>query len=278
MLPATGPHFKGASLRPNDHNEPLALRLVGNGHCRATAHCPDSEELLLVVTDYFSKWIEVEAFASIKDKVVVLFIWKNIVCRLGISQLIVTDNGPQFDSRVYRDFYSELKIKNLYSSPRYPQSNGQAEASNKTLLLALKKRLHSTKGKWVDELPRVLWAYRTTSRKPTGVSSFTLTYGMEAIIPTKIGMPTIRTEIPEKENVEAVAKDLNTTDELREAYQQRLANLHNRCVKPRTFLPGELPLRRVFENTANPTYGKFQSNREEPYTVVRVMPRSPRVH
>ena len=154
------------------------------------------KKLLLVATDYFSKWIEDDAFSSIKDRDVTRFIWKNIVCRFSIPRSIVSDNGPQFDSRVYRDFFQELKIKNLYSTPRYPQSNGQAEASNKTLLTALKKRLDSAKGKWVEELPGVLWAYRTTARKPTGISSFSLTYGMEAVIPTKIGLPTIRTAHP----------------------------------------------------------------------------------
>ena len=114
------------------------------------------KKLLLVATDYFSKWIEVEAFASIKDKDVTQFIYKNIVFRFGIPRSIVSDNRPQFDSRVYRNFYQELKIKNLYSTPRYPQSNGQAEALNKTILTALKKRLDSAKGKWVDELPGVL--------------------------------------------------------------------------------------------------------------------------
>ena len=117
---------------------------------------PAQKKLLLVATDYFSKWIEADAFASIKDKDVTQFIWKNIVCRFGIPRSIVSDNGPQFDNRVYRDFCQELKIKNLYSTPRYPQSNGQAEASNKTLLTALKKRLDSAKGKWVEELPGVL--------------------------------------------------------------------------------------------------------------------------
>ena len=107
------------------------------------------------------------------------------------------DNGPQFDSRVYRNLCQELNIKNLYSTPRYPQSNGLAEALNKTLLTALKKRLDSAKGKWVDELPGILWAYRTTARKPTGISPFAITYGMEAIIPTEIGMPTIRIDVPE---------------------------------------------------------------------------------
>ena len=102
------------------------------------------KKLLLVATDYFSKSIEADAFSSIKDRDVTRFIWKNIVCRFGIPRSIVSDNGPQFDSRV---FCQELKIKNLYSTPRYPQSNGQAEASNKTLLIALKKRLDSAKGK-----------------------------------------------------------------------------------------------------------------------------------
>ena len=117
---------------------------------------PAQKKLLLVATDYFSKWIKADAFSSIKDIDVTRFIWKNIVCQFGVPRSIVSDNGPQFDSRVYRDFFQELKIKNLYSTPRYPQSNGQAETSNKTLLIALKKRLDSAKGKWLEELPEVL--------------------------------------------------------------------------------------------------------------------------
>ena len=111
------------------------------------------KKLLLVVTDYFSKWIEAEAFASIKDKDVTQLKWKSIICRFSIPRSIVSDNGPQFDSRAYRNLCQELKIKNLYSTPRYLQSNGQAEALNKTIITALKKRLDLAKGKWVDELP-----------------------------------------------------------------------------------------------------------------------------
>ena len=175
------------------------------------------KKLLLVATDYFSKWIESDAFSSIKDKDVTQFILKNIVCQLGILRSIVSDNGPQFDNQVYRDFCQELKIKNLYSTPRYPQSNGQAEASNNTLLTALKKRLDSVKGKWVEELPRVLWAYRTTARKPTSISPFALNYGMEAVIPTEIGLPTIRTDTPESGNDESIIKELDMSYEQREA-------------------------------------------------------------
>ena len=200
---------------------------------------PAQKKLLLVATDYFSKWIEVEAFTSIKDRDVTRFIWKNIVCRFSIPRSIVSYNGPQFDRRVYRDFCQELKIRNLYSTPLYPQSNGQAEASNKTLLTALKKWLDSAKGRWVEELAGVLWVYRTTAQKATGVFPFALTYGMEAVILTEIGLPTVRIVMPNPANEESMIRELYTSDELREAaairvasYQRRLANSYNKRVKP----------------------------------------------
>ena len=119
----------------------------------------------------------------------------------------------------------------------------------------------------MDELPGVLWAYRITSRKLIGVSPFALTYGMEEIIPTEVGMPTLRTEIHGKINVESITKDLDMVDKLREAvairialYQQKMTNLYNRRVRPRTFRAEDLVLRRVFENMANPVVGKFQPN------------------
>ena len=217
-----------------------------------------------MATDDFSKWIEAKAFASIKDKDVSWFIWKNIVCRFGIPQSIISDNGPQFDSRVYRNFCQQLKIKNLYSIPRYLQSNGLAKDSNKTLLTTLKKRLDSAKDKWVDELPGVLWAYRTTARRLTDISPSALTYGVEAIILTEIGMPTLQIDVPEQLSTKSIVKDLDTTDELREtaviriaSYHRRLENLYNRRVKPRVFQPGDLVLRKVFKNTANLVAGKF---------------------
>ena len=55
---------------------------------------PTQKKLLLVATDYFNKWVEAEAFVSIKDKDVVQFVWKNIIGRFGIPQSIVTENGP----------------------------------------------------------------------------------------------------------------------------------------------------------------------------------------
>ena len=99
------------------------------------------------------------------------------------------------------------------------------------------------------------------------MSPFALLNGIETIIPTEIGMPTLRTEIPEEANTEALAKDLDMTYELREvvavriaSYQQRMTNLYNKSVKQHIFRVGDLVLRRVIENTADLAARKFQSN------------------
>lgn len=110
-------------------------------------------------------------------------------------RLIITNNEPQFYSITVRTFCSELKIKNLYSTPCFPQINGQTKATNKTLLTTLKKMMEEAKGKWVDELSGVLWAYQKTPGRLAGTSPFALAYGMKAIIPMEVGMPTTRSAV-----------------------------------------------------------------------------------
>ena len=116
----------------------------------------------------------------------------------------------------------------------------------------------------MEELPGVLWAYKTTTRKPTGISPFELTYGMEVVIPTEIDLPTIQIDTPESENAESIVRELDASDELREvaairiaSYHRRLANSYNKRVKPRVFQRGDLVLRKVYDNPADPAAGKF---------------------
>lgn len=125
----------------------------------------------------------------------------------------------------------ELKIKNLYSTPHYPQSNGQAEATNKTLLTALKKRLEGTKEKWVDNLPGVLWAYWKTFRRPTGATLFAFAYGMEVFIPTEISMPTTKTVVQgQRDDNEELERQLDWEDEVRWNVSIQMASYHQRVI------------------------------------------------
>ena len=86
--------------------------------------------------------------------------------------MLVSDNGKQFDNDAFRDFYSQLGIKNHYSSPAHPQANRQVEVTNRSLLKIIKTRLKRAKGIWPKELPSILWAYRTTTKTPTGETPF----------------------------------------------------------------------------------------------------------
>ena len=103
-------------------------------------------KFLLVAVDYFTKWVEAEALATITEARIQNFVWKNIICRFGIPLTIISDNGRQFDSQGFRDFCSGLGIKNQYSSPRHPQANGQTEVMNQTLVRIIKTKLDEAKG------------------------------------------------------------------------------------------------------------------------------------
>ena len=144
------------------------------------------------------------------------FVWKSIVTRFDVPPVLILDNGLQFDSKMFRNYCGELGITNRYSTPAYPQGNGQATAVNKVIINGLKKRLDDAKGKWVEELPHVLWTYRTTPRRSTGETPFSMTYGAEAVIPLESGFPTTRTSsFNPKDNDENLARGLDLIDEKR---------------------------------------------------------------
>ena len=127
------------------------------------------------------------------------------------------DNVKQFDNPKFRDFCAELGIKNYYSSPAHPQSNGQAEVTIRTLKVALKTKLEDLKGKWAEYLPEVLWAYRTTRKTTTQETLFALAFGTETVAPVEIGLKSPRIELDSVEHKdEALCLNLDLLDEKRE--------------------------------------------------------------
>jgi hypothetical protein len=170
-----------------------------------------------------------------------------------------------------------LNIKNHYSSPRHPQPNGQVEITNRTLLKQIKTRLEGAKSRWVEELPSVLWAYRTTVRTPTKETPFKLTSGTEAIILVEIGLTTLRTTFhKEEENEGQLRLNLDLLDETREKaarrialYQGKMARYYNTKVKLRRFEVGDWVLRKVTQATKDPSQGKLGPNWEGPYKIIQ---------
>ena len=95
-------------------------------------------KFLVIGIDYFTKWVEAEALATITEKNVKSFVWRNIVYRYGIPRVLVSDNGKQFDNNSFKDFCSQLGIKDHYSAPANPRANQQIEFTNQSLLKIIK--------------------------------------------------------------------------------------------------------------------------------------------
>ncbi|KAK3034730.1 hypothetical protein RJ639_032683 [Escallonia herrerae] len=162
-----------------------------NSHEGSFPMASGQQRFVIVAIDYFTKWTEAESLATITSAKCEDFFWKNVVCRFGVPRALVVDNGKQFDNN-FRTFCMNLSIDLRFTSVAHPQSNGQTENMNRSILQGLQKKLDEAKGAWVDELPKVLWAYRTTPHSVTGETPFFLCYGTEALLPVEIGVPTIR--------------------------------------------------------------------------------------
>uniref|UniRef100_A0A2N9FU44 Uncharacterized protein n=1 Tax=Fagus sylvatica TaxID=28930 RepID=A0A2N9FU44_FAGSY len=196
---------------------------------------------------------------------------------VGIDYFTKWTTDDSSTTRRFREFCEELGIHNHYSSPGHPQANGQVEVTNRSLLKMIKTRLEGAKGLWPEELPNILWAYRTTARTPTGETPFRLTYGTEAVIPVEIGLTTWRTNnFDEESNDVQLRSNLDLVDEVRDqaeartrVYQQRMARYYDRRVKHREFKVGDLVLRKVTLATKDPTQGKLGPTWEGPYRVVK---------
>lgn len=203
---------------------------------------------LLVAVDYFTKWIEAKPPVPILARNVQNFVWKNIVCRFELPNMIVSDNGQQFIDRGLQTFYEDLDIKSVTNSVEHPRTNGQVEAANKVLLNVLKKRLGATKGRWAEDLVEVLWAYRCTPQTTTQETPYNLIYDTEAIIPVEVGEPSIRQQLFDLSlNQESLAVGLYLINKLRDktkireaACKLRAARRYNTKVQPKSFHKGDL--------------------------------------
>ncbi|URE23743.1 Retrotransposon protein [Musa troglodytarum] len=130
----------------------------------SSAHFPP----LWANVNYFTKWVEVEPLAA-----------------------TITDNGTQFNNARFKAYYQSYGIRLKFSS-----------VTNRAILEGLKKRVGEAHGAWVEELPSVLWAFRTTPKMDSGESPFGLVYRTETVLPLEIVFPTLRVESFNEETLE----------------------------------------------------------------------------
>ncbi|GJZ03506.1 reverse transcriptase domain-containing protein, partial [Tanacetum coccineum] len=127
----------------------------------------------------------------------------------------------------------------MNTSVAHPQANGLVERANRSLMEGIKTRLGRERAGWVDELPNVLWAHRTSIKQSNGETPFSLTYGSEAVIPAEIGIPSYRTlMIREEYNEEEHRLNLDLLQE-EAKYKTKMEQYYNKRVRPAGFRPGE---------------------------------------
>ncbi|XP_026417023.1 uncharacterized protein K02A2.6-like [Papaver somniferum] len=106
--------------------------------------------------------------------------------------IILSDNGTSFVNQTVKELLDQYGIKFHTSNVYYPQANGQAKATNKTLLRILSRTVHDHHRSWQEQLPLALWAYRISKRSSTGASPYSLVYGEDATLPAEIAIPSAR--------------------------------------------------------------------------------------
>ena len=236
----------------------------------------NGHRFILVAIDYFTKWVEAVSYTSVTKQVVARFIRKELICRYGVPNKIITDNGSNLNNKMIKELCDEFKIEHHNSSPYRPKMNGAVEAANKNIKKILQKMVVTYKD-WHEMLPFALHGYRTTVRTSTGATPFSLVYGMEAVLPIEVEIPSMRilmeTKLDKAEWCQSRYDQLNLIEEKRmtalchgQLYQKRMKQAFDKKVKPRVFKEGDLVLKKMilFHNDSR---GKWTPNYEGPYVV-----------
>jgi hypothetical protein len=227
---------------------------------------------VIVAVEYFSKWIEAKPLATITSVTIQKFFGQNIVCRFGVSKEITVDNGMQFEAEAFKDFCDQIGTKIHFASVRHPESNGLVERANGSIMTGTMKLIfNQPRGKWPDELIKVVWSHNTTTSRSTRFTLFKLLFGDEAITPKEAKTGSIRTIASTEDKADyQVTKDTLEGTRLQaiehiNKYQAETVKWRDRKVRLKNIKPGHLVLRRV----SNPDkVGKLQLKWEGPFLVV----------
>ena len=202
--------------------------------------------------DYFTKWVEALFARNSTDLVVIKFLEENIIARFGCPAKIITDNAQDFKSARFMKFCQHYNISLGHSTAYYPQGNGLAESSNKTLVRILKKTINENQKNWDSQLKFTLWANRITTKRSTGMSPYELVYGKATVFPIQLALLVARFLQESKEEPDDLIRRMNQLVELNETreqlslilaeYQEKMRGLFDQIAKEKEIQAGDLVL------------------------------------
>ncbi|XP_038887036.1 uncharacterized protein LOC120077205 [Benincasa hispida] len=174
---------------------------------------------LITMFDRLQKEKQSTGLIEAKKENVVDFIRTHIIYWYCIPHRIVTDNGRQFFNSLIDMLCEKFKFKQYKSSMYNAAANGLVEAFNKTLCNLLKKIVSKLKRDWQEKIDKALWAYHTTHRTLTGVTLYSLVYGVEVVLRLEREIPSLRMAVQEglttEDNTKLRLQELEALDEKR---------------------------------------------------------------
>lgn len=183
---------------------------------------------ILVVADEFTKWTEAYAMCNQEAETVAHHV-KGFVCRWGAPREIHTDQGRQFESRLFQEMCKLMGVVKTRTSPYHPQSDGQVERFNRTLL-AMLSQWTENEAEWDEHLESVMLAYRSAKHSSTGFTPYFLMFGREVRLPIELewGVPDVQMGIGQRREGEYVRRLREGLEKAHNLTRQRLGSAHLR--------------------------------------------------
>lgn len=146
----------------------------------------NGNRIILTFQDDLTKYAETIALPNQEAKTIAEAFVTRIICRFGIPEVLLTDQGTNFLSEIFKNVCKLLKIKKLQCTAYHPQSNGQVERGNRTIAEFLRHYIKKDQTDWDVYLPYGMFNYNTSPHTSTNYSPAELLYGMKPILPSTI--------------------------------------------------------------------------------------------